>query len=144
MFPTSKNYYEVLGVKSDASADDIKRSFFAKIRSYHPDKSASNENAQQEIEDYSRVLIEAWKVLSNKNFREEYDCQLKGIQKNDGNSTFNQMKYTNKINMNNLTFQDDHFCVDCEQCGDTLKLTPEVLEQYNVFECITCCFRIEI
>jgi len=36
---TFQTYYEVLGVNNDASADEIKRAFFAKIRSYHPDKS---------------------------------------------------------------------------------------------------------
>jgi len=43
------------------------------------------------------------------------------------------MKYTNKINLNNTTFEDGYFHVDCEQCGDTLKLSPEEVEVRRIF-----------
>ena len=48
--------------------------------------------------------------------------------KNLEKSTFNQMKYTNKINLTNTTFHEGYFWVDCEQCGDTLKIAPDLLE----------------
>jgi len=40
-------------------------------------KKASKENENDILEELSKRLIEAWKVLSNKEAREEYDRYLK-------------------------------------------------------------------
>jgi curved DNA-binding protein len=64
-----KNYYEVLGVKEDASTDEIKKAFKKLARKHHPD--AGGDEAR------FKDISEAYEVLSDKEKREEYDTFLK-------------------------------------------------------------------
>ncbi|MBW4439932.1 MAG: J domain-containing protein [Plectolyngbya sp. WJT66-NPBG17] len=64
-----RNYYEILGVDKDASADDIKRSYRRLARQYHPDLNPGNTAA----EDKFKALGEAYGVLSDPSKRSQYD-----------------------------------------------------------------------
>lgn len=63
----SKDYYETLGVKKDASQDEIKKAFRKLAHEYHPDKKGGNEAKFKEVN-------EAYSVLSNEQKRSEYDA----------------------------------------------------------------------
>ena len=63
-----KDYYAVLGLKKDASDDDIKRAFRKLARQYHPDQNKAPE-AEQKFKD----ITEAHDVLSDPKSRQEYD-----------------------------------------------------------------------
>jgi len=60
-----KDYYDILGVKKDASADDIKKAFRRLARKHHPDTGGS--------EDKFKELNEAYEVLSDSEKRAQYD-----------------------------------------------------------------------
>ena len=60
-----KDYYDILGVKRDASADDIKKAFRRLARKHHPDTGGS--------EDKFKELNEAYEVLSDPEKRTQYD-----------------------------------------------------------------------
>ncbi len=62
----SKDYYEILGVKKDASADEIKKAFRKLAHQYHPDKGGGDEQKFKEIN-------EAYQVLGNAEKRKQYD-----------------------------------------------------------------------
>lgn len=62
----SKNYYEVLGVKKDASADEIKKAYRKLAHKYHPDKGEGNDAKFKEVN-------EAYQVLSDGEKRSQYD-----------------------------------------------------------------------
>ena len=55
-----KDYYEVMGVTRDASADDIKRAYRRLARKYHPDVSK-----EPEAEARFKELGEAYEVLKD-------------------------------------------------------------------------------
>ncbi|GAP99348.1 DnaJ C-terminal domain-containing protein [Leptolyngbya sp. NIES-2104] len=74
-----RNYYEILGVANDASADEIKRSYRRLARQYHPDLNPGNKAA----EDKFKAIGEAYGVLSDSVKRAEYD-QLGGFWKQPG------------------------------------------------------------
>jgi curved DNA-binding protein len=64
-----RNYYELLGVKRDASADEIKQAFRRLARQYHPDLNPGDKSAEDKFKDIS----EAYEVLSDRSKRSQYD-----------------------------------------------------------------------
>ncbi len=63
--PATKNYYDILGVKKDASADEVKKAFRRLARKHHPDAGGSEEKFKE--------LNEAHEVLSDPEKRQQYD-----------------------------------------------------------------------
>ncbi len=63
-----KDYYEILGVKRESTAAEIKSAYRKLARKFHPDVNKSKE-AEQKFKD----LNEAYEVLSDKEKRQRYD-----------------------------------------------------------------------
>ena len=63
-----KDYYQILGVDKNASADDIKKAYRKLARKYHPDVSKEADAAQRMAE-----INEAKTVLSDPEKRKAYD-----------------------------------------------------------------------
>lgn len=77
------NYYEILGVSPDSSANDIKSAFRKKAKVLHPDLARENgENRSRDgsatlRESAMRLVLEAYKILSDAEKRRAYDQSLK-------------------------------------------------------------------
>ena len=65
------DYYEVLGVKSNASKEEIKTAYRKAARKHHPDLHTKNEKAA--AEEKFKKINEAYEVLSDDEKREKYD-----------------------------------------------------------------------
>lgn len=63
-----KDYYEILGVKRESTAAEIKAAYRKLARKFHPDVNKTKE-AEQKFKD----LNEAYEVLSDKEKRQRYD-----------------------------------------------------------------------
>ena len=61
----SKNYYDILGVKKSASADEIKKAFRKLAQKHHPDAGGDEETFKE--------INEAYEVLSDPEKKEQYD-----------------------------------------------------------------------
>lgn len=70
------NYYDILEVHQEVSAEEIKRSFRTLIKKYHPDIHSQN---KLWAESKTRVIIQAYKTLSDSVTREQYDKQYKHL-----------------------------------------------------------------
>lgn len=66
-----KNYYDILGVKKDASDADIKKKYRKLVRQYHPDVS-DDPNADNKIAEINN----AYETLRDKDKRAQYDAML--------------------------------------------------------------------
>jgi molecular chaperone DnaJ len=66
---TKKDYYEILGVKKSASAEDIRKAFRKLARKYHPDVNPGDKSAEEKF----KSISEANEVLSDPKKRKIYD-----------------------------------------------------------------------
>jgi curved DNA-binding protein len=65
----AKDYYAVLGVAKDASADQIKKTYRKLALKYHPDKNPGDKPAEEKFKE----ITEAYAVLSDPEKRKQYD-----------------------------------------------------------------------
>ena len=66
---TKKDYYEILGVKKSASAEDIRKAFRKLARKFHPDVNPGDKGAEEKF----KAISEANDVLSDPKKRKIYD-----------------------------------------------------------------------
>lgn len=64
-----KDYYKILGVSKNASAEEIKKAYRKLARQYHPDVNPDNKAAEETFKDVN----EAYEVLGDSQKREKYD-----------------------------------------------------------------------
>src|SRR5436853_7858601 len=69
MATQTKDYYAILGVKKNASVDDIRKAFRKLARKYHPDVNPGDKKAEEKFKEMS----EANDVLSDPKKRKIYD-----------------------------------------------------------------------
>ena len=63
------DYYEVLGISKNASADEIKKAYRKMALKYHPDRNPDDGDAEKQFKEIS----EAYEVLSDDQKRQLYD-----------------------------------------------------------------------
>ncbi len=63
------DYYEILGVKKDASQDELKKAFRHLARKYHPDLNKGSKEAEEKF----KQINEAYQVLSDPQKKSQYD-----------------------------------------------------------------------
>ncbi len=69
-FDVKKDYYNILGVKEDASAEEIKKAFKKAAVKHHPDRWGDKKKFQE--------MNEAYQVIGDEKKRSQYDAYRKG------------------------------------------------------------------
>lgn len=67
--PTTRDYYEILGLERSAGADDIKRAYRRLAMKYHPDRNPDDKEAEVKFKE----AAEAYEVLSDESKKKIYD-----------------------------------------------------------------------
>jgi len=66
---SATDYYKLLGVKRNASAEEIKKAYRKLALKYHPDHAKGDKSAEEQF----KKISEAYAVLSDKEKRQQYD-----------------------------------------------------------------------
>lgn len=66
---TKRDYYEILGVAKNASADEIKKSYRKVAMQFHPDRNPGDKAAEEKFKE----AAEAYEILSDADKRSQYD-----------------------------------------------------------------------
>ena len=66
-----KSFYDVLGVKRDASTDEIRKAYILKAKQYHPDRYKNKERANKKMQ----IINEAYETLRDPKKRASYDSR---------------------------------------------------------------------
>src|SRR5690348_13334426 len=80
-----KDYYKILGVERNASADDIKKAYRKLAVKFHPDKNPGNKEAEEKFKE----INEANEVLGDAEKRKKYDAlgtSYKNYKQGGGNT----------------------------------------------------------
>lgn len=64
-----RDYYEVLGVSTDASAMEVKKAYRRRAHQHHPDRNAGDPDSERKFKE----AAEAFEVLSDAQKRQRYD-----------------------------------------------------------------------
>jgi DnaJ-class molecular chaperone len=68
------NYYKVLGVREDASQEEIKKAYRRLAKEYHPDSRGGDKAAEEQF----KKISEAYSILSDEQRRQQYDLRRQG------------------------------------------------------------------
>jgi len=66
---TKRDYYEILGVNKDVSAEELKKAYRKLAVKYHPDKNPDNKEAEAKFKE----IAEAYAVLNDPQKRQQYN-----------------------------------------------------------------------
>src|SRR6185503_10122165 len=67
--PDKRDYYDVLGIARNASADDVKKAYRKLALKYHPDRNPGDKSAEASFKE----VAEAYEILSDTEKRARYD-----------------------------------------------------------------------
>lgn len=137
------SHYEIIGVNSQASTEEIRKKYQSLILRHHPDKNGGKESP------IFNAIQQSWKVLSDSELRSQYDASIM-IQKSHYESSHfgleskNIAEFDKVLLSNNEESDDFEFSSDCHRCGaEIYLLNTEIKDQKEIIvECDDCSTKI--
>jgi len=88
------NYYEMLGINPKAGSEEIKRAYHAQLKIWHPDKNADRIEGAEET---TKILNQAYGVLSDPEQRKQYDRMLRYTKGKDFGKILDEKEFWEKV-----------------------------------------------
>ena len=70
------SYYQLLGVTSECTANQVKKSYYSLARRFHPDNHPCGGGLATRLKELMSIIAEAYKTLANEETRAAYDKAL--------------------------------------------------------------------
>ena len=115
-----KDYYQTLEISTNATTDDIKKSFRRLAHLYHPDKNTTNAFAEARF----REVHEAYTVLANESKRAAYD---------------NERWLSGRFKKNAAVLTPQYFLTEMQKLNrhlaevDVYRMNKQLLHEYLLF-----------
>lgn len=122
------DYFEVLGVKPNASREDVKRAYFALAKEYHPDKHSESASAEiralaQQLYD---LISQAHDTLTDPAERERYLKQVReGVKPDMGADVGKILAAEGKFQKGEELMRDRAFAEAYKQFLEAIALYPD-------------------
>lgn len=124
---SKKTHYDILGVRENATYEEIRASYRSSLLETHPDKSHNSSATSSLIQNPENKFIDvqkAWEILGDSKSRFTYDCELQAIR--------NDFVAAEDVCLEDLTVEIDgeslelfHQC----RCGDYYSIGSSELEE---------------
>lgn len=120
-------HYEIIGIKEDASHDEVRKTYRSAILNYHPDKHQTTpESSKPEQESRNRFLElqRAWEILSDPTSRALYDNELRTLRQDAVTAE--------DVSLEDLSIEDAEDCLELSypcRCGDCFSVDCSELEE---------------
>jgi len=102
---SKRDYYEVLGVSKNASADEIKKSYRKVAMQYHPDRNPGDKAAEEKFKE----AAEAYEILSDTDKKAQYDRYGHAGVSGNGRGGYGNMNMEDIFSQFGDIFGDDPF-----------------------------------
>lgn len=109
-----RSHYETLGVSRSVQPEQIKRSYRALVKRFHPDLYPVGSPEQAEAAARLKEIISAYAVLSNSSKRKMYDAKL---EKPASFATRPMPEYCHRCGRPTLYWQIGRMQPFCDECG---------------------------
>ena len=100
-----KTYYEILGVKENASSKEIKVAYKSLMKKYHPDVFKGDAKSAQKI---SAEINNAYDTLCNAQLRKEYDQSLQEQREQEAKQGYSYYNYSTQ-NKSYTNYQNNNY-----------------------------------
>ncbi|EYU36294.1 hypothetical protein ABFS82_14G254300 [Erythranthe guttata] len=155
-----KTQYEIIGIKEDASHEEIRKAYRSSILNYHPDKLQTTSETPKPENKFLEVQ-RAWEILADPRSRALYDNELRTLRQDTVTAE--------DIQLEDLSVEDGDSCFELYyhcRCGDYFSVdsselvemgclftrngskisiqTPESLAASVILPCGSCSLKVRL
>ncbi len=131
-----QNFFEILGTKTDATDEDIRRCYVVLAKVYHPDRLQQDQlslDLEQKANALFQRISEAYETLSNPVKRHQYLAQLQGKKKDKRDKAAEIMDAENAFQRGMVYLKKNNFADAHQALEKAVKLCPEEPEYLCYF-----------
>ncbi|KAG8389997.1 hypothetical protein BUALT_Bualt01G0037500 [Buddleja alternifolia] len=124
---SQKTHYEIIGVKEDASHEEIRKTYRSAILNHHPDKqqkTSETSNPEHELANRFLEVQRAWEILADPKSRALYDNELRTLRQDAVTAE--------DVTLEDMTIEDNGSCFELYyhcRCGDYFSVESSELEE---------------
>lgn len=113
---SQKTHYEIIGIKENASHEELRKTYRSAILNYHPDKHQTTPESSKPEQEFGNRFLElrrAWETLSNPTSRALYDNELRTLRQDAVTAE--------DVSLEDLAIEDAEDCLELSyacRCGD--------------------------